>query len=69
MENRLINHLFQAFLIYLSNILGYDVGDLDSALALASYGIDSLNAVSCPYRFFKGKILWLILMICEADIE
>lgn len=61
--------LLQAFLVCLSNILGYDVGDLDPASSLASYGIDSLNAVSCRYWFFKGNSLWLTLMRCAADIE
>lgn len=50
--------LLQAFLLCLSSVLGYDVASLDPGLSLASYGVDSLNAVSCRYWFFKGK--WLL---------
>ncbi len=50
--------LLQAFLLCLSSVLGYDVASLDPGLSLASYGVDSLNAVSCRYWFFKGR--WLL---------
>ena len=49
--------LLQAFLLCLSGILGYHVASLDPGLSLASYGVDSLNAVSCRYWFFKGRCL------------
>ena len=48
--------LLQAFLHCLSNILGYDSNGIDSGSSLASYGVDSLNAVSCRYWFFKGEL-------------
>lgn len=47
------NTLLQAFLVCLSNVLGYDISAFDAASSLASYGLDSLNAVSCRYWFFK----------------
>ena len=47
--------LVQAFLLCLSGVLGYDVASLDPGSSLASYGVDSLNAVSCRYWFFKGR--------------
>lgn len=50
--------LLQAFLQCLSSVLGYDVASLDPTSSLASYGVDSLNAVSCRYWFFKGR--WLL---------
>lgn len=50
--------LLQAFLLCLSSVLGYDVASLDPGLSPASYGVDSLNAVSCRYWFFKGR--WLL---------
>ena len=54
--------LLQAFLGCLSNILGYDIGSFDSSSSLASYGVDSLNAVSCRYWFFKGvfSLQWFV---------
>jgi hypothetical protein len=45
--------LLEAFLGCLSNVLGYDVSVFDAASSLASYGLDSLNAVACRYWFFK----------------
>ena len=49
--------LLKAFLSCLSSVLGYDVADLDPKSSLASYGVDSLNAVSCRYWFFMGECL------------
>ena len=49
------NTLVQGFLVCLGNILGYDTANIDPSSSLASYGLDSLNAVSCRYWFFKGK--------------
>ena len=45
--------LLQGFLLCLSSVLGYEAASLDPASSLASYGLDSLNAVSCRYWFFK----------------
>lgn len=45
--------LLDAFLGCLSNVLGYDVSVFDATSSLASYGLDSLNAVACRYWFFK----------------
>jgi hypothetical protein len=47
--------LVQGFVVCLGNILGYDIASIDPSSSLASYGLDSLNAVSCRYWFFKGK--------------
>jgi len=45
--------LLRAFLACISSVLGYDIATLDQASSLTSYGLDSLNAVSCRYWFFK----------------
>lgn len=50
--------LLQAFGLCISSVLGYDVASLDPGLSLASYGVDSLNAISCRYWFFQGR--WLL---------
>lgn len=49
--------LLRAFLLCLSSVLGYEVANFDPTSSLASYGVDSLNAVSCRYWFFKGEYL------------
>lgn len=46
-------NLLDAFLSCLSNVLGYDTATIDPTSPIASYGLDSLNAVSCRYWFFK----------------
>ena len=58
--------LLQAFLLCLSSVLGYDVASLDPGLSLASYGVDSLNAVSCRYWFFKGRWLPTVSDYCTS---
>lgn len=58
--------LLQAFLLCLSRILGYHVASLDPGLSLASYGVDSLNAVSCRYWFFKGRCLLTMNRQCTG---
>ena len=50
--------LLQGFLLCLNNVLGYAIANLDPASSLASYGLDSLNAVSCRYWFFKRE--WFV---------
>jgi NAD(P)-dependent dehydrogenase (short-subunit alcohol dehydrogenase family) len=49
--------LLQGFLHCLNSVLGYAVANLDPASSLASYGLDSLNAVSCRYWFFKRVLI------------
>ena len=41
--------LCREFVICLGNLLGTDMSDFDLTVPLASYGLDSLNAVSCRY--------------------
>lgn len=43
-----------AFLTFLSQLLGFDVDAFDPSQALMIYGIDSLSGVSCQYWFHKG---------------
>jgi NAD(P)-dependent dehydrogenase (short-subunit alcohol dehydrogenase family) len=49
--------LLEGFLLCLNSVLGYAVANLDPASSLASYGLDSLNAVSCRYWFFKRVLI------------
>lgn len=55
--------LIEAFMICLGAILGYDTASIDPSSSLASCGLDSLNAVSCRYWFFKGKLFPFILVV------
>ena len=43
-----------AFLAFLSNLVGWGKDSFDTTTALAMYGIDSLNGVSCQYWFHRG---------------
>lgn len=43
-----------AFLTFLSQLLGFGVDAFDPSQALMMYGIDSLSGVSCQYWFHKG---------------
>lgn len=43
-----------AFLAFLSQLLGFGVDAFDPSQALMMYGIDSLSGVSCQYWFHKG---------------
>lgn len=43
-----------AFLTFLSQLLGFGADAFDPSLALMMYGIDSLSGVSCQYWFHKG---------------
>ncbi|KAL4880374.1 putative polyketide synthase [Aspergillus karnatakaensis] len=45
--------LLDAFLAFLSNILGYDAGTLDPSRPMATFGLDSLNAIACRSWFFQ----------------
>ena len=47
--------LCREFVICLGNLLGTDTSDIDLTAPLASYGLDSLNAVSFRYWFFKRE--------------
>ncbi|KAL9609780.1 MAG: hypothetical protein Q9167_005476 [Letrouitia subvulpina] len=47
------NSLVQAFLGYLSNILGYQTSNIDPKFSLASYGLDSLNALKIDVPIFE----------------
>ena len=44
-----------AFLTFLSQLLGFGVDAFDPSRALTMYGIDSLSGVSSQYWFHKGK--------------
>ena len=43
-----------AFLAFLSQLLGFGVDSFDPSQGLMMYGLDSLNGVSCQYWFHKG---------------
>ena len=43
-----------AFLAFLSNLIGRRKDNFDTTTALALYGIDSLSGVSCQYWFHRG---------------
>ncbi|EPS39320.1 hypothetical protein H072_6929 [Dactylellina haptotyla CBS 200.50] len=45
--------LLKAFSKALAAMLGYEVSAIDPTSALATYGLDSLSAVTCRYWFFK----------------
>lgn len=47
--------LCREFVICLGSLLGTETSDFDLTVPLASYGLDSLNAVSCRYWFFKRE--------------
>ena len=53
--------LLRAFSECLSNILGKDATFFCADTSLASCGLDSLNAVSCRYWFYKRKYLLTLL--------
>ena len=64
--------LLEAFLAFLAQLLGFNSGSFNPALALAMYGLDSLSAVSCQYWFYRGLLLskkcscgW-VLIWCRA---
>lgn len=48
--------LFQAFLAFLTQLLGFSSESFNPALSLAMYGLDSLSAVSCQYWFYRGLL-------------
>ncbi|PLB45025.1 putative polyketide synthase [Aspergillus steynii IBT 23096] len=45
--------LLKAFLAFLGSILGYEADSLDPSRPMASFGLDSLNAVTCRFWFFQ----------------
>ena len=45
-----------AFLTFLSQLLGFGVDAFDTSQALNRHGIDSLSGVSCQYWFHKGTV-------------
>ena len=46
--------LLEAFLAFLSQLLGFSSESFSPASSLAMYGLDSLSAVSCQYWFYRG---------------
>lgn len=49
--------LLEAFLTFLTQLLGFSSESFNPALSLAMYGLDSLSAVSCQYWFYRGEML------------
>lgn len=49
--------LLEAFLAFLSQLLGFSSESFNPAVSLAMYGLDSLSAVSCQYWFYRGEML------------
>ena len=45
-----------AFLTFLSQLLGFGVDFFDSSQSLNVYGIDSLSGVSCEYWIHRGRV-------------
>ena len=45
-----------AFLTFLSQLLGFGVNVFDTSQTLNMYGIDSLSGVSCQYWFHRGAV-------------
>ena len=45
-----------AFLTFLSQLLGFGVEAFDTSQALNMHGIDSLSGVSCQYWFHRGTV-------------
>ena len=45
-----------AFLTFLSQLLGFGVDASDTSQALKRHGIDSLSGVSCQYWFHRGTV-------------
>lgn len=58
-----------AFLAFLSQLIGFDMDAFDPSQALMMYGIDSLSGVSCQYWFHKGTKASQACRICMADIK
>ncbi|KAL9119068.1 MAG: hypothetical protein Q9187_004377 [Circinaria calcarea] len=44
----------EAFLAFLSQLLGFESSIFNPGSSLAVYGLDSLSAVSCQYWFYRG---------------
>lgn len=49
--------LLEAFLAFLTQLLGFSSESFNPALSLAMYGLDSLSAVSCQYWFYRGVLI------------
>lgn len=49
-----------AFLAFLSNLVGFAKDALDPAQPLAMCGIDSLSGVSCQYWFWRGEFRFFV---------
>lgn len=45
----------EAFLAFLSQLLGFESSTFNPGSPLAVYGLDSLSAVSCQYWFYRGQ--------------
>ena len=48
------NVLLDAFLPFLSQLLGFPTSTFTPSVSLAMYGLDSLSAVSCQYWFHRS---------------
>ena len=62
--------LLDAFIAFISQLLGFSVSTFNSVSSLATYGLDSLSAVSCQYWFHRGKLFpdiqWQMLNQCRG---
>ena len=58
-----------AFLAFLSQLLGFGVDAFDPSQTLMMYGIDSLSGVSCQYWFHKGTRTSKACLVCMADMK
>ena len=45
-----------AFLTFLSQLLGFGVDTFDTSQSMNKHGIDSLSGVSCQYWFYRGTV-------------
>lgn len=55
---RMRNAIQNAFLTFLSQLLGFGVEAFDPSQAMKMYGLDSLSGVSCQYWFHRGMKAW-----------
>ena len=49
-----VSVLMNGFLTFLAGLLGFGVSTFNPNSSLATYGLDSLSAVSCQYWFYRG---------------
>ena len=55
-QEKLKEIIRNAFLTFLSQLLGFGVDAFDTSQNLNMYGIDSLSGVSCQYWFHRGTV-------------